>query len=186
MILNFWTFEIIAFAHLLQFILLILAAFWYWAYWDLEVFRTQKSFLALDLPKVFAIHLFLASFLALGYGLGHISGYFGPGLWSSDSFGIIGTIRFIKPNYSILSFTPFSYGAISANHISVGIFELFISLWHISARSGILIYNLFVINIIEAVLASSIITALFITIITSASIWYSSITTPLELFGPSR
>jgi photosystem II CP47 chlorophyll apoprotein len=63
---------------------------------------------------------------------------------------------------------------------------LFISLWHISARPGILIYNLFVVNIIEAVLASSIITALFITIITSASIWYSSITTPLELFGPSR
>ena len=98
----------------------LLAAFWHWAYWDLNVFVTSTTgSLVLDLNQILGIHkalfwdntryfqmklishltfrhLLLASVLCFGFGLAHLthlfnlkhSGFQGPGIWTSDSFGL--------------------------------------------------------------------------------------------------
>ena len=29
-------------------------------------------------------------------------------MWTSDSYGIVGSVRFVKPVYSVIGLTPFS------------------------------------------------------------------------------
>ena len=57
-------------AHILLSGLLILASFWHWAYWDLDLFFT--STLTLDLNQILSIHLTLASSLCLAFFFGHL------------------------------------------------------------------------------------------------------------------
>jgi len=152
-----WTYETVTFAHILLSGLLILAAFWHWAYWDLDVFVSSTTgLLVLDLHRIFGIHLLLSAIACFGFGLSHLTGLGGPGIWTSDSFGILGSVRFVKPVYSILGLTPFSYGVISSNHIAAGFFGLVVSLWHISSRPGPTLYKLCQMGNIEGVLSTSI------------------------------
>ena len=88
----------------------------------------------MDLNQVFGIHLCLASLLCYGFGLAHLTGLYGPGMWTSDSFGIVGSIRTVKPIYSVISLSPFCYGVITSNHIVAGFFGTAIRLWHITTR----------------------------------------------------
>jgi photosystem II CP47 chlorophyll apoprotein len=83
----YWTYETVSIAHILLSGFSILAAFWHWAYWDLDLFLTSGK-LVLDLNRIFGIHLCLASLLSFGFGLAHLSGLGGPGIWTSDSFGL--------------------------------------------------------------------------------------------------
>ena len=87
--------------------------------------------LVLDLNQIIGIHVDLASLLCFGFGLAHVSGFLGPGMWTSDSFGVVGSIRFVKPIYSVIGLAPFCYGVISSNHIVAGFFGICIGLWHI-------------------------------------------------------
>ena len=115
---SFWTYETVGIAHILLSGFLFLASFWHWAYWDLNVFVASSGKLLLDLNQIIGIHLVLASVLCFGFGLFHLSGLFGPGFWTSDSFGIIGSVRFVKPIYSIIGLTPSCYGVRSSHHTS--------------------------------------------------------------------
>merc|ERR1712154_424930 len=73
--------------------LCFLAAIWHWVYWDLELFRDPRTGEpALDLPKIFGIHLFLSGLLCFGFGAFHVTGIFGPGIWVSGAFGILAGI----------------------------------------------------------------------------------------------
>ena len=121
------------------------------------------------------IHLSLASILCNGFGFAHISGYLGPGLWTSDSLGIVGSIRFLKPFYSFLGLDPFCYGVISSNHIVAGFMGTYISLWHISSRPGPLVYKLLSMGNVEEVLCSSIASVFFTTFINASLMWYGSV-----------
>ena len=106
--------------------------FRHWAYWDLNVFVSSLTGkLVLDLNQIIGIHVDLASLLCFGFGLAHVSGFLGPGMWTSDSFGVVGSIRFVKPIYSVIGLAPFCYGVISSNHIVAGFFGICIGLWHI-------------------------------------------------------
>ena len=184
---SYWSYETVAVSHILLSGLCLLAGLWHWAYWDLDVFVSSTSGkLVLDLNRIFGIHLTLAAIACFGFGLGHLSGYAGPGMWTSDSFGILGSVRYIKPVYSIIGLTPYCYGVISSNHIVAGYLGLLVGLWHISSRPGATIYRLVAMGNLESVLSSSIAATLFITIVTSGQMWYGSLTTPLELVGPSR
>lgn len=184
---NYWSYETCLLAHLFLSGLLIIAAFWHWAYWDLELFIASGTrFLVLDLLRVFAIHLLLASILCLGFGLFHISGTFGPGIWTSDSFGLVGSIRSVKPSYYIIGLLGKSYGVIGGHHVFAGFVGLVVALWHISSRPGPLLYKLAGMNNIESVLASSIAAVFFTTFLTAALMWYGSASTPIELNGPTR
>ena len=184
---SLWFFESVSLCHLFLSGLLALSAFWHWAYWDLDLFvQSSSGRIVLDLVKVFGIHLLLASIISFGFGGLHLSGVFGPGMWTSDYCGLLGSVRSVKPVYSILSLSPFSYGAIPANHIVTGVFGLVVSLWQISSRPGPLLFNIVLMTNLESVLSSSIATVLSISLISSVIFWYGSATSPIELFGPTR
>ena len=132
----YWTYETINYAHISLSGSSILAGFWHWAYWDLNVFLagTQSRRLVLDLNQIIGIHLHIGAILSFGFGLAHLSGLLGPGMWTADVFGLLGCIRFVKPIYSVIGLAPFCYGVISSNHIVAGFFGICIGLWHISSR----------------------------------------------------
>jgi len=180
-----YTMEVVAASHILFSGLLILAAFWHWAYWDLELF-TSSGKRVLDLNKIFGIHLFLASLTCFGFGYAHLGGVFGPGMWASDETAVAGAVRAITPNYSILGLSPFSFGTIVAHHTVAGLIGLGVGIWHISSRPGPFIYQAVRMYSIESVLASSIIAVFFTALITASSSWYGSLTQPVELNGPTR
>lgn len=184
----YWSYESISIAHILLSGGCLLASFWHWVYSDLDVFisaSTRK--LVLDLIQILGIHLTLAGILCFGFGLGHLTGLFGPGMWTSDSNGLLGCPRFVKPVYKILNLGPFSYGVISSNHIIAGFFGFLIGIWHISSRPSPLLYRLAGMSKIESVLSSSIASVFFIAFIIQGSMWYSAGgTSALELFGPCR
>ena len=165
----YWTYETINMAHISLSGLSVLAAFWHWAYWDLNVFVSSLTGkLVLDLNQIIGIHVDLASLLCFGFGLAHVSGFLGPGMWTSDSFGVVGSIRFVKPIYSVIGLAPFCYGVISSNHIVAGFFGICIGLWHISSRPGPLLYKLLKMGNVEEVLSSSIAAVFFTAFVISA------------------
>jgi photosystem II CP47 chlorophyll apoprotein len=183
----YWTYEIVALAHLLLSGLLALSSFWHWAYWDLELFiETRTGNIGLDLIRVFGIHLILASGLGFFFGLSHLSGFSGPGFWTSDSAAILGSVRAVKPVYSIVGLTPYCYGVVASNQIITGFLGFLVGIWHVSTRPGPSIYALCALGNIESVLATSLASILFTTLITSSTMWFGSITNPVELLGPSR
>lgn len=184
---NYWNYETVAIAHILLAGLLTLAACWHWAYWDLDLFVSSLTGkLVLDLNRIFGIHLTLAALLCLGFGLIHLTGFGGPGFWTSDTCGIIGSVRFVKPVYSIVGLTPYCYGVVPSNHISAGFIGLIAGIWHISSRPSAYLFRTLSMSNIESVLSSSIAAVFFTALITSSLMWYGSQTSAIELFGPTR
>jgi photosystem II CP47 chlorophyll apoprotein len=61
---SIWSYEGVAFSHIVLAGLLFAASTWHWTYWDLDVFRDRRTGeLCLDLPAIFGIHLALAALL---------------------------------------------------------------------------------------------------------------------------
>ena len=184
---HYWTYDTVGAYHISLSGSGLLAAFWHWAYWDLNVFTTTLTGkLVFDLNQIIGIHLHLASCSCFGFGLAHVSGLLGPGMWTSDSFGVVGSIRFVKPIYSVIGLAPFCYGVISSHHIVAGFFGITLGLWHISSRPGISLYKLLKMGNVEEVLSSSIPPVLFTACVISAQMWYGCVSAALELCGPSR
>ena len=182
-----WTYETINAAHISLSGLFILAAFWHWAYSDLNVFAHRSTGqLVLDLNKILGIHFILGSVLCFGFGYHHLSGALGPGMWTSDSKGLKGCIRFVKPIYSLIAMGPFCYALIPSHHILGGFSGILIALWHIQGTPGPLLYKSNNMANLESVLSSSIAPVFFTAFIESSVIWYGSVSAPLELFGPNR
>jgi photosystem II CP47 chlorophyll apoprotein len=182
-----WTYEAVIISHILLSGLLVLASQWHWAYSDLDLFISSSSGnLVLDLNRIFGIHLCLSSLLCFAYGIAHLSGASGPGIWTSDAYGILGSARGVKPSYALTGLVFSSYGVVTANHIVAGAFGFIVSIWHISVRPQPSLYSILAMGNLEVVLASSIAAVFFIGYIVAASMWYASVTTPIELLGPSR
>lgn len=182
-----WTYEGVAIAHILLSGLLLLASIWHWVYWDLELFVDQRTgMLALDLPKIFGVHLFLAGILCLGFGMFHVTGLLGPGIWVADIFSIQGHICTSMPIWGANGFDPYAAGGISAHHIAAGIVGLLAGLFHLTIRPAQRLYTLLCMGNIETVLSSSIASIFFASAIVAGTMWYGSATTPVELFGPTR
>ena len=184
---TFWTFEIVSLTHIILAGLLTLSSCWHWAYWCLDLFLLISSGkLSVDIIRALGIHISISSSLCLFLGTLHLTGIRGPGYWTSDSFGIIGSVRLIKPVYSLVGLIPYCYGSMPSHHISSGYLGLIAGLWHISARPTGTLYLLLVMSNIESVLSSSLASVLFTSIVTSSTIWYGTITSPIELLGTSR
>jgi len=182
-----WSYEGVALAHIILSGFCFLAANWHWIYWDLALFldpNTQKP--ALDLPKIFGIHLFLASVLCFSFGAFHVTGTFGPGIWVSDAYGITGRVQGVAPAWGPEGFNPFNPGSIAAHHIAAGILGLVASVFHLTTRPPKILYDALVMEGLETVLSSSIAAVFFAATVTSGTMWYGSATTPIELFGPTR
>ena len=184
---GFWSFEGVAAAHIILSGLLFLAACWHWVYWDLELFedpRTGQS--ALDLPKMFGIHLFLAGLLCFGFGAFHLSGVWGPGMWISDPYGLTGHVEPVAPEWGPAGFNPFNPGGVVAHHIAAGVVGIIAGLFHLSVRPPERLYKALRMGNIETVLSSSIAAVFFAAFVVAGTMWYGNATTPIELFGPTR
>jgi photosystem II CP47 chlorophyll apoprotein len=98
-----WSYEGVAAAHIVLSGLLILASIWHWTFWDLELFRDPRTGNpALDLPKIFGIHLFLSGVLCFSFGAFHVTGLFGPGIWISDPYGLTGSVQPVTPSWELM------------------------------------------------------------------------------------
>lgn len=184
---GFWSFEGVALAHIVLSGLLFLAAIWHWVYWDLELFRDPRTGEpALDLPKMFGIHLFLSGLLCFGFGAFHLTGLWGPGMWVSDPYGLTGHIEPVAPDWGANGFNPFSPGGIVAHHIAAGIIGIIAGIFHLVVRPPQRLYKALRMGNIETVLSSSIAAVFFAAFIVAGTMWYGSAATPIELFGPTR
>jgi photosystem II CP47 chlorophyll apoprotein len=184
---GFWSFEGVAAAHIILSGLLFLAACWHWVYWDLELFRDPRTGEpALDLPKMFGIHLFLSGLLCFGFGAFHLTGLFGPGMWVSDPYGITGSIQPVAPAWGPEGFDPFNPGGIVAHHIAAGTVGIIAGLFHIAVRPPERLFKALRMGNIETVLSSSIAAVFFAAFIVAGTMWYGSAATPIELYGPTR
>ncbi|KOR35799.1 MULTISPECIES: photosystem II chlorophyll-binding protein CP47 [Planktothricoides] len=182
-----WSFEGVAGAHIVLSGLLFLAAVWHWVYWDLELFtdpRTGEP--ALDLPKMFGIHLFLSGLLCFGFGAFHLTGLFGPGMWISDPYGLTGHVQPVAPEWGPDGFNPFNPGGIVAHHIAAGIVGIIAGIFHLTVRPPERLYKALRMGNIETVLSSSIAAVFFAAFVVAGTMWYGSAATPVELFGPTR
>jgi photosystem II CP47 chlorophyll apoprotein len=184
---GFWSFEGVAIAHIILSGLLFLAACWHWVYWDLELFRDPRTGEpALDLPKMFGIHLFLSGLLCFGFGAFHLTGLFGPGMWVSDPYGLSGSVQPVAPEWGPDGFNPFNPGGIVAHHIAAGIVGIIAGLFHLIVRPPQRLYKALRMGNIETVLSSSIAAVFFAAFVVAGTMWYGSAATPIELFGPTR
>ena len=180
-----WSFEGVALSHIILSGMCFLAAIWHWVYWDLELFRDPRTGEpALDLPKIFGIHLFLSGLLCFGFGAFHVTGLFGPGIRVSDAYGIAGKVQPVAPSWGADGFNPFNPGGIAAHHIAAGIFGIFAGIFHLTVRPPQRLYRALRMGNIETVLSSSIAAVFFAAFVTSGTMWYGAAATPIELFGP--
>lgn len=182
-----WSFEGVAATHIILSGLLFLAAVWHWVFWDLELFFDQRTGEpALDLPKMFGIHLLLSGLLCFGFGAFHLTGVFGPGMWVSDPYGLTGTVQPVAPSWGPEGFNPFNAGGIVAHHIAAGTVGIIGGLFHLSVRPPERLYRALRMGNIETVLSSSIAAVFFAAFVVAGTMWYGSAATPIELFGPTR
>lgn len=182
-----WSYEGVAAVHIVLSGLLFLAAIWHWVYWDLELFRDERTGKpSLDLPKIFGIHLFLSGVLCFGFGAFHVTGLFGPGIWVSDPYGLTGKVQPVAPAWGAEGFDPFNSGGIASHHIAAGILGILAGLFHLSVRPPQRLYKGLRMGNVETVLASSIAAVFFAAFVVAGTMWYGCASTPVELFGPTR
>jgi photosystem II CP47 chlorophyll apoprotein len=183
----YWSYECVSLSHIILSGLTILAACWHWAYSDLDVFlSTRMNNISLDLNRIFGIHLLLSSLICTGYGLAHLSGLFGPGMYTSDLHHILGSVRFVKPTLSLIALSTLTYAVIPSHHIVAGCFGILVSLWHISSTPSPVLFQLMRMGNLEGVLSTSIVAVFYAAFVTSATMWYGSATSPHELYGTTR
>jgi len=165
--------------------LMLLAATWHWAFWDLDLF-TNGTTLAIDLLRVFGLHLALASTLCFLFGSSHLTGAFGPGFWTTDVFGLVGQVRALKPSFALPALATYSFGGLAAHHLAAGCFGCAAALWHIGARPGPALAATFVTSSTESALASALPPVFLAASIVSGTTWYGAASSAAELFGPTR
>ena len=144
--------------------LFFLAGTWHWAFWDLDAFTLATAF-ALDLFRVFGIHLVLASTACFSFGYRHLTGWCGPGFWTTDAFGLVGQARGLKPSFSIPALSAHSLGALAAHHLGAGCLGCTGGFWHIGARPSPALFSA---SSVESALASSLSPVLLAALVVSA------------------
>ena len=163
----------------------MLASMWHWVFWDLDCFRDRRTNSpAIDLPKLFGIHLILSAILCFGFGAFHCCS--SPGFWVADAYGITGAARSVSPDWAVSGFDPYNPAGIAAHHIAAGLLGLVAGVFHLCVRPSLGLYSTLRMGNIETVLASSIAVVSWASTCAAATMWYGSATTPVEFFGPTR
>ncbi|QCE14653.1 photosystem II CP47 chlorophyll apoprotein [Vigna unguiculata] len=70
-----------------------------------------------------------------GFGAFHVTGLYGPEIWVSDPYGLIGRIQSVNPAWGVEGFDPFVPGGIASHHIVVGTLGILAGLFHLSLLS---------------------------------------------------
>ena len=106
---------------------------WHWVFWDLDCFRDRRTNSpAIDLPKLFGIHLILSAILCFGFGAFHCCS--SPGFWVADAYGITGAARSVSPDWAVSGFDPYNPAGIAAHHIAAGLLGLVAGVFHLCVR----------------------------------------------------
>ena len=105
----------------------------------------------------------------MGYGVGHLSGVYGPGMYTSDLHHILGSVRFIKPTLNMIGLSTSSYSVITAHHMIAGLIESIVSLWHVSSIPSGILFRVMRMGNLEGVLSTSIVSIFYSGFMTSAS-----------------
>ena len=92
----------------------------------------------------------------------------------------------VSPLWDARGFDPYNPGGVVAHHIAAGIVGIIGGLFHIIVRPSEELYKLLRMGNIEGALASGLAVFFFAGAIASASMWYGTATTPIELWGPTR
>ncbi|PHT69667.1 Photosystem II CP47 reaction center protein [Capsicum annuum] len=129
--LGIWSYKVVPGAHIVFSGLCFLAAIWHWVYWDLKIFCDERS---LDLPKIFGIHLFLSGVACFDFGAFHVTGLYGPRIWVSDPYGLMGKVQPRNPAWGVEGFDLFVPGGIASHHITAGTLGILAGLFHLSIR----------------------------------------------------
>ncbi|KAF3654003.1 Photosystem II CP47 reaction center protein [Capsicum annuum] len=147
-------------------------AIWHWVYWDLEIFCdecTGKP--SLELTKIFGIHLFLSGVACFGFGAFHVTGFYGPRIWVSDPYGLMGKVQPVNPAWGVEGFDLFVLGEIASHHIAIGTLGILAGLFHLSVRPPRLYKGLHMGNI-ETILSSSIAVVFFAAFVVARTMWF--------------
>ena len=151
---SLWSYEGIGVAHIVLAGLLFAASAWHWTYWDLDVFRDERTgSLCLDLPVLFGIHLTLAATLCIGFGVLHCGLY--PGIWVGDVFGLTGYPSAVAYEWGATGFDAFNPRGIPAHHLAAGLVGLLGGIFHLTCRPSLGLYTILRVGNLETVLASS-------------------------------
>merc|ERR1711870_30980 len=118
--------------------------------------------------------------------MGHVTGFFGPGIWVSDPYGLTGSIQAVTPSWGPEGFDPYNPGGIAAHHVAAGIVGILAGLFHLCVRPPQRLYNALRMGNIETVLSSSIAAVFWSAFVVAGTMWYGSASTPVELYGPTR
>ena len=183
----YWSYEWVSIQHVMLSGVLILSGCWHWSYSDLDAFiSSQSSGYELDLNRILEIHLLWSSLICMGYGVGHLSGVYGPGMYTSDLHHILGSVRFIKPTLNLIGLSTSSYSVITAHHMIAGLIESIVSLWHVSSIPSGILFRVMRMGNLEGVLSTSIVSIFYSGFMTSASTQYGSNRCTHELYGITR
>nr|GEV85750.1 PSII 47 kDa protein, chloroplastic [Tanacetum cinerariifolium] len=96
------------------------------------------------------------SVACFGFGAFHVTGLYGPGIWVSDPYGLIGKVQFVNPSWGVEGFDPFILGEIASHHIAARTLGILTGLFHLSVRLPQLLYKGLRMGNIKTVLSSSI------------------------------
>ncbi|WMV59122.1 hypothetical protein MTR67_052507 [Solanum verrucosum] len=113
-------------------------------------------------------------------------GLYGPGIWVSDPYGLMGKVQPVNPVWGVEDFDPFVPGGIASHHIAVGTLGILAGLFHLSVRPPQRLYKGLRMGNIETVLSSCIVAVFFAAFVVAETMWYGSGTTPIELFGSTH
>lgn len=83
-------------------------------------------------------------------------------------------------------FDPFVSSRIASHHIEAGILGILAVLFHFSLHPPQHLFEGCSMGNIETVLSSIIAAVIFTTFVVAGTMWYSSATTPISLFRPTR
>jgi photosystem II CP47 chlorophyll apoprotein len=184
--LGLFTLEDSFLSHALLAGLFFLAASWHWSFWDLDLFIFPSRVFQLHFGRIFGVHLGLAGLGCFSFGYFHLTGSFGPGFWTTDSFGSFGFVRPLQPSFELLSSSFLQYGVLAGHHILAGFVLLIAGIWHSTSFAGPKLFLGLKFGNIEGILSSSI-CPFFVAAFGSACLmWYGGSVTPADVFGPPR
>lgn len=160
--------------------LLVAAAAWHWAFWDLDLFLLPGRALALHLARLFGAHLALGGAACFGFGGAHLAA--APGFWTTDSLGSLGAARPLLPAPAGL----LAYGSLAAHHLAAGAALAAAGAWHGAALPGAALWRAAAGGSAEGVLASGLAAAAAAALSNAALAWYGGAAAPADLFGATR
>lgn len=163
--------------------LLLGAAAWHWAFWDLDLFVLPERAPSLHLARVLGVHMTLGAGACFAFGGGHLGA---AGFWTTDSFARFGCARALQPAFSLLAAGLLRYGSLAGHHLGAGALLALAGSWHAASLPGARLWGALGAGSLEGVLASSLSAAPAPGLLNAALVWYGGSAAPADLLGATR